>query len=83
MRHVRSKLLVLLQFILCVYSIRPYGNLLPIRAEGGEPAKEKNEKSAKIPENQAQKTEDEILPTEILKKRFPRYDDVSIYYHFH
>lgn len=83
MRHVRSKLLVLLQFILCVYSIRPYGNLLPIRAEGGEPAKGKNEKSAKIPENQAQKTEDEILPTEILKKRFPRYDDVSIYYHFH
>ena len=69
MRHVRSKLLVLLQFILCVYSIRPYGNLLPIRAEGGEPAKGK--KSAKIPENQAQKTEDEILPTEILKKRFP------------
>ena len=83
MRHVRSKLLVLFQFILCVYSIRPYGNLLPIWAEGGEPAKEKNEKSAKIPENQAQKTEDEILPTEILKKRFPRYDDVSIYYHFH
>ena len=81
MRHVRSKLLVLLQFILCVYSIRPYGNLLPIRAEGGEPAKGK--KSAKIPENQAQKTEDETLQTEILKKRFPRYDDVSIYYHFH
>ena len=83
MRHVRSKLLVLFQFILCVYSIRPYGNLLPIWAEGGKPAKEKNEKSAKIPENQAQKTEDEILQTEILKKRFPRYDDVSIYYHFH
>ena len=81
MRHVKSKLLVLLQFILCVYSIRSHGNLLPIRAEGGEPAKEK---SAKIPENQAQKTEDEILQTEILlKKRFPRYDDVSIYYHFH
>ena len=85
MRNVRSKLLVLLQFILCLYSIRPYGHLLPIRAEGGEPTKEKNQKSAEIqenPENQGQKTENEVLQKAILKRRFPRYDDVSIYYHF-
>ena len=68
-----------------MYSIRPYGHLLPIWAEGGEPTKEKYQKIAEIqeiPENQTEKAKNEVLQKEILKRRFPRYDDVSIYYHF-
>ena len=74
------RLLVLFQFILCIYSTRSNGNLLSVRAEGCEPAKEKNEN--RVQEKQTKKAEDALLQTEILKIRLPRHDDVSIYYHF-
>ena len=73
------RLLVFFQLILCVYCTWFNGNLLPVRAEGRETAKEKNENC--VPEKPPQKREDEVLQTKILRSRLPRHDDVSIYYH--
>ena len=74
------RLLVLFQFILCIYSIGSICRLLPVRAEGCGPTEEKNENC--VPEKQTEKAEDALLQAQILKIRLPRHDDVSIYYHF-